>query len=191
MGRSTVNQLIQRAKNMNEYNNSGVASDTVWLDHFNAALVEMADDLNLEETIEIPYTPTQTTYDLPEDYYSLVLLNDKTTNRRLTQKRHFDQKYPPGYWIMDRGDKHTIDITFNNATTFVLFYERYPKVLELGQISTQRPEVPTAGETALCYKAISHALKNNNQLGQAAHFDSLFKEQIAIIRTATTRARGQ
>ena len=92
MGRSTVQQLIQRAKNLNEYNNSGVANDAVWLDHFNAALVEMVDDLNLEDTFEIHYTPSQATYDLPANYFSLVLLNDTKTNQRRTQKRHFDQK---------------------------------------------------------------------------------------------------
>jgi hypothetical protein len=164
MGRSTVLQLIQRAKNMNEYNNSGVASDVVWLDHFNSALIEMADDLNLEETIEIPYIPTQTSYDLPDGYYSLVLLNNKQTNQRLTQKRYFDQLYPPGYWVTDKGYKYVIDITFPQATTFVLYYERYPDVLEYSLISTQKPDVPTIGETALCYKAISHALKKQQSI---------------------------
>lgn len=190
MGRSTVRQLIERAKSYNEYNNSGVTSDVIWLDHFNSALIEMVDVLNLEETFEIPYITSQQTYDLPDDYYSLILLNDRLTNQRLTQKRHFDQKYPPGYWIIDRGDKYTIDITFSAPTTFVMYYEHYPKVLELSQITTQKPEIPTAGETALCYKAISAALKNNNQLGQAQYYDTLFKEQLATIKTATTRARG-
>jgi hypothetical protein len=150
----------------------------------------MVDVLNLEETFEIPYITSQATYDLPDDYYSLILLNDRLTNQRLTQKRHFDQKYPPGYWITDKGSKYTIDITFSSATTFVMYYERYPKVLEVSQIDTQKPEIPTAGETALCLKAISAALKNNNQLGQAQYYDTLFKEQLANIKTATTRARG-
>lgn len=190
MGRSTVQQLITRAKNLNQYNNSGVDSDVIWFDHFNSALTDMADDLNLEDTVEIAYLTTQQTYDLPADYYSLVLLNDKTTNTRLMQKRHFDQKYPPGYWVMDRGSKHTIDITYNQPTTFVLYYERYPALLEYSQISTQKPEVPTAGEDALVYKAISHALKNNNQLGQAQYYDNLYKEARANVKVAATKARG-
>jgi hypothetical protein len=190
MGRSTVRQLIQRAKNMNEYNNSGVSNDVAWLDHFNTALVEMVDDLNLEETFEINYTLNQQAYDLPEDYYSLILLNDKATNQRLTQKRHYDQIYPPGYWVLDKGDRHVVEITYNTPTTFIAFYERYPRPLEFSEIETQKPEIPTAGETALCYKAISHALRNNNQLGQAQYYDALFKEQLSTIKTASTRGRG-
>lgn len=174
---------------MNEYNNSGVASDTVWLDHFNAALVEMVDDLDLNELYEFEYSTDQRAYNLPDDYYSIILLNVKD-RQRLRERRYYDDK-SPGYMVIDKGSHFELDLVFNQPATFSLLYQRYPKTLEYSLISTQRPEVPTAGETALCYKAISHALKNNNQLGQAAHFDSLFKEQIAIIRTATTRARGQ
>lgn len=189
MGRSTVAQLIQRAKNLNEYNNSGVVSDVVWLDHFNSALVEMVDNLNLQENISIPYTDGQRIYTLPDDYYSLLLLLD-SRNQQITQKRNYHQQYPNGYWILDKGDHFEIDITYNQADTLTLLYERYPDVLEYANRETQKPDIPTAGETALCYKAISHALKNNNQIGQAQYYDGLYKDQMATVRVATTKAKG-
>lgn len=191
MGRSTVAQLIQRAKTLNEYNNSGVASDAVWLDHFNSALVEMVDDLNLKQIFLIQYSKAVAAYPLPDDYYSLVVMNDANSNERINQRRSYDERYHPGYWIMDKGDYFEIDIVFHQDTTFNLLYQRYPKILEHSLMQSQKPEVPTAGETALCYKAISNALKNNNQLGQAAYYDGLYKEQLAIIRTAVNRARGE
>ncbi|MDF2790544.1 MAG: hypothetical protein K0S80_3645, partial [Neobacillus sp.] len=81
-------------------------------------------------------------------------------------------------------------ITYNQSDSLTLLYDRYPAVLEYSLISTQKPDIPTSGETALCYKAIASALKNNNQLGQAQYYDGLYKEQLAIIRTATNRAKG-
>jgi hypothetical protein len=71
-----------------------------------------------------------------------------------------------------------------------VFYTRYPALLEYANISIQRPEVPTAGETALCYKAISNSLKNNNQLGQAQYYDGLYKEQRATVKLAVLKAKG-
>lgn len=92
--------------------------------------------------------------------------------------------------MIDKGSKHVIDITYNQACTFNLYYQRYPKKLEIADISTQRPEVPTIGETALCYKAIYYACLNNNQLDQAQFFDELYKRERAGIKTASVRARG-
>lgn len=189
MGRSTIQQLIQRAKSLNQYNNSGVDNDSIWIDHFNSALVEMVDDLNLQETFTINYTKDVTTYDMPDDYYAMVMLID-SKNTQIPQKRNFNQVYPMGYWILDKGDKFQINITYNTNDTLTLLYERYPTVLELGNITTQKPEVPTAGETALCYLSIRNSLLNNNQLGQAQYYDGLYKSELANIRIAATRAKG-
>jgi hypothetical protein len=190
MGRSTVSQLISRAQAMNAYNNSGVASNAVWCDFFNAALTEMTENLNLETNYEINVVVGTRLYDLPDDYYSLTLINDQN-NTRLVKRRNYDQRYPAGYWIFDRGSKHEIDLyEYTSPMTVTLVYQRYPEQLVSTNIATQKPEVPTAGETALCYKAISNALKNNNQLGQSQHYDNLYKEEILKVRTATTRARG-
>ena len=190
MGISTAQQLIERAKNFNEYNNSGVSSTAKWVDFMNSALIEMVDDLSLEEFVTIEHIPGQRTYDLPSDYYSLVLLNDNTTNNRLAIRRHYDQKYPYGYWVVDKGDKHQIDLLYTSPSTLTLLYKRYPKLIELSNIASQKPEVPTAGETALCYKAVKFALLNNNQIGQAEYFEKLYKDERANIKTATARARG-
>lgn len=189
MGRSTIQQLITRAKSLNQYNNSGVDNDSIWIDHFNSALVEMVDDLNLQETFTINYTKDVTTYDMPDDYYAMVMLLD-SKNTQIPQKRNYNQVYPMGYWVLDKGDHFEININYDRADTLTLLYERYPTVLELSTITTQKPEVPTSGETALCYKAISNSLKNNNQLGQAQYYDGLYKEQLANIRIATNRAKG-
>jgi hypothetical protein len=189
MGRSTVAQLIQRAKNLNQYNNSGVDSDAMWVDHFNAALVEMVDNLDLQETFTIAYTKDTQLYTLPDDYYALLLLID-SKNQPITQKRNYNQSYPNGYWILDKGDHFDIDISYNTDDMLTILYNRYPKELIFADIQTQKPEVPTTGETSLCYLAISKALQNNNQLGQAQYYDGLYKSELANIRIATNRAKG-
>lgn len=188
MGRSTVQQLIQRAKNMNEYNNSGVANDAVWVDHFNAALVEMVDDIDLQELTTLSYSPSQRTYTLPDDYYSLLLMNTEN-KQRINQRRDYDSQ-TPGYWIMDKGSSHELDIVFNQDTELTILYQRYPEVLTFATISTQRPEIPTAGETALCYKAVYFSLLNNNQPGQAQYFEELYKKERATVKLAASKAKG-
>ncbi|MET3699348.1 hypothetical protein SAMN05877753_10213 [Bacillus oleivorans] len=190
MGRSTVQQLITRAQNMNSYNNSGVESNIQWVDFFNEALVQMVDDLNLEEVYEIPYTLDQREYTLPDDFYGLLLVNDLSKKTRLAARRNYDQVYPYGYWIMDKGSHFALDVVHSNPTTLQILYKRYPKQLNIGEIATQKPEVPTVGETALCFKAINRALLNNNQVEQANYFDELYNREKGVIRTAGTRAKG-
>lgn len=187
MGRSTVSQLINRAKNRNEYDNHGVSNDAIWVDHFNSALVEMAEDLKIDETIPITIEPDQEQYELPSDFYSLVSVIDGN-NRRLSKLRQLEHP-SRGYWVINRGD--TFQIVLRNVDGVVtVHYTRYPEMLEESQISTQRPEVPNVAEDALVYKAITHALMNNNQIGKAQAFDGLYRRELAKINTANTRARG-
>lgn len=190
MGRSTVEQLINRAKAMNDYNNSGISSNAQWVDFFNAALIEMVDDLSLEAEAAINFDPSVRLYDLPEDYYGIIMLLDEN-GRRILKRRHYEHDYPAGYWIFDRGSHFQIDLAgFNSPQTMVLVYIRYPEQLDLAQIRTQRPEVPTSGETALCYKAIKFALLNNNIPGQADYYESLYRRERYNVRNAAVRARG-
>lgn len=190
MGRSTVSQLINRAKNQNEYNNSGVSSDEVWVDHFNAALQEMTDDLKLDTTTTIDFTPGTEEYDLPDDYYGFLTLNDRN-NSRVGKRRNFDQTYPGGYWIVNKGANYALNLKgFTSPETFTLYYYRYPALLDVAQKDTQKPEISTSAENALVYKAISHALQNNNQLGQSEYFEQLYRQEVAKMNTANTRARG-
>lgn len=190
MGRSTVNELIQRAKSMNAYNNSGIETTTAWLDFFNEALSNMVDDLDLEEVVTINYVQGTSEYDLPEDYYGIITVTEADNGNQMAKRRAYPQKYPYGWWVLDKGSKVVLDILFNFNKSFKVHYNRYPTKLELGSIATQKPEVPTAGETALCYLAVNRALLNNNQFEQASVFEKLYKEERANIRTASVRSRG-
>lgn len=190
MGDATVRQLINRAKNMNGYNNSGIATDAVWVDFFNAALVEMTDDLNLEETYIINFVPGTREYDLPSNFYALSVIFDQNGSA-VAMRRNYNQRYPAGYWVLNKGDRRVLDLyEYTQPLTFNLLYRRYPKPLTYSDIATQKPEVPTAGEIALCYKAIYFACLNNNQIGQAEFFDSLYQKERVNIKTAVSRARG-
>lgn len=190
MGRSTVSQLIQRAQSMNEYDNHAVANDSVWVSHFNSALSDMAEDLKIDEVMTIAYVNSQDEYDLPDDFYSLIIVNDQN-NRRIAKLRHMDQVSPPGYWIVNRGDKFTILLKgFYGGETFTIRYTRYPALLDEAQKDTQKPEVPNIAEDALCYRAVSRALYNNNQIGKAQYFEGLYRGELGKIHTANSRARG-
>lgn len=190
MGVSTVQQLINRAKNMNGYNNSGIATDAVWVDFFNAALVEMTDDLTIEEIFTINFTPGTREYNLPSDFYAISVLYDQNGSA-VAMRRNYNQRYPNGYWVLDKGDRRVIDLyEYTQPMTFTLLYRRYPKPLTYSEMATQKPEVPTAGEIALCYKAIYFACLNNNQIGQAEFFDQLYQKERTNIKTAASRARG-
>lgn len=195
MGRSTVNQLIQRAKNMNEYNNSGVTSDVVWIDFFNEALSSMVEELAIEESYYITCNPVVNSYDLPEDYYQLVSIVDSLNNELTTFRDNgFNidgtRTYNPGYTIKNKGNKQIVELQYLQPESIKVSYLRYPATLLFSDITSQKPEVPTVGETALCYKAISHALKNNNQLGQAQYFEDLYTLELGKINRASFRARG-
>lgn len=196
MGISTVSQLVQRAKSMNEYNNSGVANDSVWVDFFNEALMSLVEDLNILEEVQITINPSLKSYDLPENYYGLIHVTNSLNNELSPYKDYGfslegTRSYSPGYDIKNKGFKYVIEFPYIQPETLTVTYIRYPTKLEFSQRESQKPEIPTSGESALCYKAISNALKNNNQLGQAQYYDSLFREQMGIVRTANLRARGQ
>lgn len=186
MGRSTVSQLITRAKNMNEYDNHGVANDSIWIMHFNSALAEMAEDLKIDETAIIDYTPEQIEYDLPEDYYSMVLVKD-SRNNRLTKLRNMDQENQ-GYWVVNRGGLFKIILKgLHSPEQITVRYTRYPAFIE---DANQHPEIPNIAEDALCYKAITRALLNNNQVGKSQYFEGLYRLELGKINTANNRARG-
>lgn len=190
MGRSTVSQLIERAKNRNEYDNHAVANDSIWVDHFNSALSEMTEDLKIDEKITIEHVYGQEEYDLPDDFYSMIIVNDQS-NRRIAKLRHMDQTSPGGYWVVNRGDKFKILLKgFYGGEVFTIRYTRYPALLEESQKDTQKPEVPNIAEDALVYKAITHALMNNNQIGKAQAFDGLYRGELSKINTANSRARS-
>lgn len=189
MGRSTVSQLIKRAQNMNEYDNHGVKDDSIWIDHFNSALSEMAEDLKIDERVEIEFIYGTEEYDLPDDFYSMIIVND-SRNSRIAKLRHMDEKNK-GYWVVNRGGKFRIILRgFYSSEAITIRYTRYPALLEEEQKDTQQPEVPNIAEDALCYKAISRALMNNNQIGKAQAFDNLYRTELAKVNTASTRARG-
>lgn len=190
MARSTVNELIQRAKSMNNYNSSGIESTTAWVDFFNEALSSMVDDLGLEEVMTINFVIGTTEYDLPEDYYAIITVTEADTGSTMAKRRAYPQKYPFGWWVMDKGSKTVLDLIFNFNKAFKVHYNRYPAKLELANISTQKPEVPTVGETALCYKANYYACLNNSHFDEAQYFEKLYKEEQAKIRTASVRSRG-
>lgn len=189
MGVSTVNQLIAKGQAENAYNNSGIASPNTWLDFFNDALRDLVDDLNIQEVLPtITHDGLIRERDLPADYYSLILFNDGSNNR-IVQRRNYDQQYPPGYWVLYKGSKYVLDLyNFSFAQTFTGLYQRYAKALSS---TNDTPEVPSVGERALVYYAISKALANNNQMGQAQEYEKKYEAERLKIRTAASHARGQ
>lgn len=190
MGRSTVAELISVCKNINEYNNHGVQNDAIWITHLNSALKKMTDDLKLEETTTISVQSGVEDYTLPDDYYGVNILNEENGSR-VTQRRHYDQDYPPGFWVLNKGSNYVLNLKgYDSPQSMTLLYFRYPEVLTLANKDTQKPDVPTMAENALIYAAVSDALKNNNQLGQAQYYDDQFKQEMARANTAWQRARG-
>ena len=188
MGKSTAAQLIAKGQAENAYNNSGITSPSTWLDFFNDALRDLVDDLNIQEVLPtITHDGTVREHDLPTDYYSLVLFND-ANNNRIVQRRNYDQQYPAGYWVLNKGSKYVIDLyNFSFAQTFTGLYVRYAADLAS---TSDTPEVPSVGEKALIYYAISKALNNNNQMGQAKEYEGKYESERLKIRTAASRARG-
>lgn len=195
MGRSTVQQLIQRAKSMNEYNNSGIASDVVWIDHFNEALTSMVDELAIQESYSITCDPAVSVYNLPDDYYKLISITDQSDIELSTFKDGgftLDgfRNINPGYTIQNKGPNYALELKSYQPDSLTVQYIRYPAVLELANINTQKPEVPTVGENALCLKAIVHSLENNNQLGQAQEFERKYLNELQKIDKANFKAKG-
>lgn len=195
MGNSTVQQLINRARSFNAYNNSGIESDISWHDFMNEALQSMADVLQLQETHEIQHTQNTIDYDLPADYYAIeTLLNSDyeevpaSNDSRISVSE--GKKYDFGYRLKNKGLSYGIELINLPDDTYKLHYFRYPKVLLLSEISTQKPEVPTISETALCYKTAHFACLNNNEVNQAQYFEERFQRELITIRRAAARSRG-
>ncbi|PLR84661.1 hypothetical protein CVD25_01100 [Bacillus canaveralius] len=185
MGISTVNQLIQRAKSMNEYNNSGVANDSVWIDFFNIALMSMVNDLKIEAETAITHSKTTKEQDLPTGFFSVLYVLDQDGEE--VEPYYLDtfsiDSHPSlsaGYLIKNKGSKTVIEFRNLAEQTYTLAYIRYPEKLAA---SSQVPEVPTIGETALCYKAIGLALENNNQPG-AQDFEDRYNLEVMKIQKA-------
>lgn len=150
----------------------------------------MTDDLKLEETTTISVQSGVEDYTLPTDYYGINILNEENGSR-VSQRRAYDQDYPPGYWVLNKGSNYTLNLKgYNSPQTMTLLYFRYPDLLTLADKDTQQPDVPTIAEQALVYAAVSSALLNNNQIGQAQYFDEQFKREMARANTAWQRARG-
>lgn len=194
MGRSTVQQLINKGKGENGYNNAGITSDDKWVDFFNAALNDLADDLNLVETFSIVFNGTTRENDLPADYFSIIELYEANGNP-VRERRVYGSAsngFQIGYWILYKGDKYVIDLfKYNAVQTFTGLYQRYALALTSDAAGLAKsPQVPTVGEMALPYYAISKALKNNNQLGQAQEYEKKYEAERLKIRNAASRARG-
>lgn len=192
MGRSTTKQLITRGQAENAYNNSGISTNGQWIDFFNDALADLVDDLYLTKAITINFDPLVSArqYDLPDDFFSLELLND-ANQCPVSKRRYYEQQYAPGYWILNNGDKYICDLySYTAAQVFTGLYARYPTLLTLGGIDSEKPEVPTVAEKALPFYAIAKALRNNNQPGQAAEYDKHYEVERLKIRNAAARSRG-
>lgn len=190
MGRNTVAALIARAQNMNSYNNSGISTTAMWVDAFNAALQDLAPDIGLQAQYPIPYEIGTTAYDLPTNYFEVDQLTD-SGSYPLRKREHLNQPFPlwDSYYIYDAGANYKIDFGDRNSNeNLILNYTRYPDLLAVTDYITQKPEVPTIGEDALIYFAISRGLRNNNQPGQAMELERMYEVERKKIRDAKYRA---
>ncbi len=196
MGRSSVAALIARGQNRNEYNNTGIDTNSKWVDAFNAALQDLVSDINIIEPLQIPFVDGTREYALPADFFELQELWDGF-GCPSSKRRYYDQIlngfYPTslqGYYIIFKGSGYFIDLyQYSASQTFNGVYIRYPALVTLGtDIAQQFPEVPTIGEDALIDYAIATALKNNNLLGQAATVMNDYESGRKKIRDAAARA---
>lgn len=190
MGASTVAQLISRGKAENSYNNSGIKSDSQWIDFFNDALRDLVDDLDLEKVVTIPFMVGTREYDMPVDYHAFVLLTEPT-GYPLVKRRNYNQEWPVGYWMFNRGSGYVMDLfNFSSPQNFVLTYQAYAEELAEAQKGTQKAQVPSVGEKALIYYAIMKGLRNNSQ-PEADKYESLYEAERKKIRNAAARGAGQ
>jgi hypothetical protein len=189
MGASTSQQLIAKGKGENGYNNSGISNDSQWVDFFNDALADLVDDLGIEESLDpIVFVSTVRENTLPADYFSLVNLYDGN-GCEVYERRSYNQKYPAGYRVLFKGSSYVIDLySFTTNQTFTGQYYRYAEALTIADYADQHPEVPTVGEKALIYYAISKALRNNNQ--PVGDYLKLYERERMKIRDAIAKARG-
>lgn len=187
MGASTVTQLITRGKAENGYNNSGISNDAQWIDFFNDALRDLVEDLNIVDLLSLPYTAGTREVALPSDFFAMVELYDGNQYPVRSRDTYY-QQYPSGYFVMYRGSKYVIDFyNYGSSQTFTGLYQRYAaKLTGTGET----PEIPSIAEKALPFYAIAKALRNNNQLEEAAAYDAMYQAERKKLRTATARARG-
>lgn len=190
MGRSTVAELIARGQNWNSYNNTGIGTSALWIDAFNSALKDLVEDIGLKGTSTISYVNGTTSYDLPDDFFEAVQVVD--SGQYPIWKREYELEpfaCYNSYYIKDIGSNYQVVFDDRNTTeTLTLSYIRYPALLAIANVSTQKPEVPTIGEDALIYYAISRSLRNNNQSGMAAEMESKYEYERKKIRDAKYRA---
>lgn len=194
MGRSTVQDLIARGQNRNDYNNTGIDSNAKWVDAFNSALQDLVNDIALTDQFFINFVQGTREYDLPSDFYELRELWD-AFNLPSFKRRFYDQNqfgfFPAdvqGYFILFRGVNYTIDLyPYNTTQTFRGIYVRYPRLLSVGELTAQ-PEVPTIGEDALIDYAIMTALRNNNLIGEANKIEVKYERNRKKIQDAVARA---
>lgn len=192
MGRSSVSELISRGQNQNDYNNSGIDTPGKWVDYFNDAMQDLVSDINLTAKLQISFVNGTSEYNLPSDFFELIELWDGF-GCRIPKSRFLDQTYggydiTNGYYIRFNGSSYTIDLNQYNADqTFNGVYNRYPAKISAADL-TASPEVPTIGENALIYYAISKSLRANNQPGQAMSMEQMYEKERKKIRDAAARA---
>lgn len=194
MGRSTVTALIARGQNQNNYNNTGISTTGQWVDFFNAALQDLAIDLDIRTTATIVFDGVQTDYDLPADFVEQIELYDEF-NLPVPKRQSYNTFGPSltwnqGFYIYFAGSGYKIrliDFT-NSPQTFNLLYVRLPALLSVANADTQQPEIPTPCEDALIYYAIGKALANNNLLGQSLTVLGQYEQQRKAIRDNIARA---
>lgn len=190
IGRSTVAELIARGQATNSYNNTGIATNALWIDAFNAALQNLVEDIGLIGQKTIDYVNGTTTYDLPADFFEVMQLVD--SGGYPIKKRQYEVEPFPcfnSYFIKNTGANYQVVFDDRNSNeTLTISYIRYPEVLAVANISTQQPEIPTTGEDALIYYAISRSLRNNNQQGQAQEIEGKYEQERKRIRDAKYRA---
>lgn len=189
MGRSSVAQLIAKAKAENAYNNSGIKTDAQFFDFFNDALSDLVEDIGLQETLpDVTFVVGTREYDLPDDFFSLFVFYEAVTtnnNERVVKRRNYDQEYPPGYWILNKGTGWVLDLYYyTSSKTFTGLYIRYPALLTK---VTDFPEVQTVGERALIYYAIWKACMNNNESNIGLTYKGLYEDERKKIRNAAAR----
>jgi hypothetical protein len=150
-------------------------------------LRDLVDDLNIVKATTLSFVSGTREYTLPTDYYHLILMFD-SSNRPIVKRRNYNQEYPAGYWIFNRGSSYVIDMhNFTSSATYNYTYQAYPTTLVE---TSDYPEVPSVGERALIYYALSKALKNQNQVGQAMEMEKLYEQERLKIRNAAARGVG-
>jgi hypothetical protein len=189
MGRTSISGLIARGQNMNSYNNSGIDSIAKWVDAFNAALQDLAEDIDLVAFANISYIVGTTAYDLPADFFEIDEVRDGS-NRLVHTRRSINPYRVKGYFVQYTGSKYTLDLgEWGGNQTFKVRYVRLPLLLSTTNVNVDTPEVPTVGENALIYYAISRGLRNNNQPGQALSIEQMYERERKKIRDVAQRAR--